>query len=246
MLDDHVRGTLIESDAQHPIAVFSGHECAQVPADLPACDHLEEQLPGLSQLGTHFVAARVPPRAMPPETSVWEIYATRADTELTFQATADVTGLPQGPQQLAAGKMLELEVGGPQANFELQATQPVLLINYMTGGAVTEGAGDPSMVVLPSTDRFLDNYTVLAPPEESWAFSYVTVTRKSTTVVNLDSAAIPSTLFAPVGAGAYEVAQVKLTPGVHRLTADTPFGATIAGWIAYTSFAHGAGMNTTH
>ena len=35
-------GSIINAD--QPVAVFGGHDCAYVPYDQAACDHLEEQL----------------------------------------------------------------------------------------------------------------------------------------------------------------------------------------------------------
>src|SRR5690606_34345378 len=67
-------GTEVNSDEDHPIGVFSGQECAFIPANVYACDHLEDQLSGLRLWGEHFVASRMPVRGNPVETSLWQIY----------------------------------------------------------------------------------------------------------------------------------------------------------------------------
>ena len=65
---DHAQltGTKVNSDEDHPIAVFSGHECAWIPLRKVACDHIEEQLSGVRLWGQNFAAGAGPgprPRA---------------------------------------------------------------------------------------------------------------------------------------------------------------------------------------
>ena len=43
--------------SSHPIAVFSGHACANVPVDMGYCDHIVEQVPPVTQWGTLFIMA---------------------------------------------------------------------------------------------------------------------------------------------------------------------------------------------
>lgn len=149
-------GTRIEADA--PIGVFTGHECAFVPAELYACDHLEEQIAGLRLWGTSFAASRVPPRhPSDPEDSRWQIYASEDDTTITFEAPVPVTGLPASPLVLDAGESLEFFAGGPPAapgDFYVEADKPIAVFDYMTGWEhLGEQIGDPAMLQLTPTEQ---------------------------------------------------------------------------------------------
>ena len=59
--NDDLSGTIIRGDK--PLVVLSGHECAEVPLDISACDHLVEQMPPGHAFGYTFflvpLAARV-------------------------------------------------------------------------------------------------------------------------------------------------------------------------------------------
>lgn len=48
-------GTAIK--AHHPVVVYSGHECANVPSYSSSCGHLVEQIPPVNVWGTCYVAA---------------------------------------------------------------------------------------------------------------------------------------------------------------------------------------------
>ena len=46
-------GSLVTSDK--PVAVFGGHQCANVPSGATFCDHIEEEMPPVSTWGKTFV-----------------------------------------------------------------------------------------------------------------------------------------------------------------------------------------------
>ncbi len=107
-------GSRVTSDEDHPIIVFSGQECAFIPENVYACDHLEEQMPGLRFWGTEFIASRMPVRsgASTTENVLWQVYASEDSTEVSFAASSGVSGLPASPSYLDQGEMLEFYVNG--------------------------------------------------------------------------------------------------------------------------------------
>ena len=167
-LDSHLTGTRVETDANHPVAVFSGNECTFIPTNVQACDHIEEQLAGVRLWGQHFIASRVQPRSAQVDTSLWQIYASEDNTTVTIHNDPEVTGIGNTNFNLNSGEMVEMYVGGVQAvpgDFEVEANKPIALINYMTG-AQNPGAaniGDPAMVQLSPIEQFLPRYVVLVP-----------------------------------------------------------------------------------
>lgn len=242
-------GTRIESDdPDKPVAVFSGHECAWVPHTVPACDHIEDQLAGVRLWGTHFVAARMPVREVgaPPETSLWQIVASEDGTTVSFDAHAEVTGLPDAPVMLDAGEYVEYYVGGTDENpgdFRVEADKPIAVANLMTGEAnlTSSTLGDPALVQLSPIEQYLPRYIVLIAT--GWQVDAFVVTRPAGVEVTLDGVAIPDDAFISVG-GDYEVARVPGNDGVHSLDSTEGFMVTVVGYDSADSYAYLGGTGT--
>lgn len=242
-----ITGTVVTSNEGHPVAVFSGHECANIPDAVVACDHIEDQLSGLRLWGTSFVASRVVPRQPTnPETSAWHIYASEDDTQVDITAAVGVTGLPATPVMLDGGERLEFFAAGPAdrpGDFIVETSKPAALVNYMTGWGNLAGSnqGDPAMVQLAPTAQFLPRYVVLVPSQ--WVEDYLVVTRPAGATITLDDAEIPDADFIDVGAG-YEVARVQVEDGVHALDGTAPFGVVVVGYDFANSYAYLGGAST--
>jgi hypothetical protein len=249
---DDPSGTIVESPADHPIAVFSGNTCALVPDPSAACDHLHEQLFGVRLWGQHFVASRMPVRSTmgAPEASVWQLVASEDGTEITFTASAAVTGVPAASVMLDAGEELEIQVSGTfedPGDFIVEADGPIAVANYMTGSSTVmpggrPSLGDPSIVQLAPVEQFLPRYVILVPPAY-WMWDEGVITRSAGSEVRVDGTPIPDADFIPVGA-TYEVARVPLEDGVHVLEGDEPFGIVVAGYDDDDSYAYLGGAGT--
>jgi hypothetical protein len=250
-VDDSLTGSRIEANADHPIVVFSGQECAYIPKATCCCDHLEEQLPGVRFWGKEFVAARMPLRSTGAATDVvlWQIYASEDGTTVQFQASADVTGLPASPITLDKGQNIQFFAAGTQANpgdFAVVADKPVGIMQYMTGGQVknSNGQGDPAMVWTSPTEQFLPRYVVLVPT--TWVNDTLIVTRKAGSEVLLDGVAVPDAEFVAVGSIGYEVARHATPDGVHSLESANGtdgLGVIVVGWDDFDSYAYMGGMS---
>lgn len=239
-------GTRIEAD--HEIAVFTAHECANIPANVTACDHLEEQLSGVRLWGQDFAAARVPVRSVGnPETSLWQITASENDTTVVLSADSDVTGLPDSPAMLQAGETLEFYVGGSATqpgDFVVHANRPIAVMNYMCGADNPPGTteGDPAMVQLSPTQQFLPRYVVLVPSE--WTTDVLVITRPAGAAIDLDGDMIANAEFYDIDDGEFEVARLVVADGIHTLESDTGFSVVIVGYDEYDSYAYLAGSGT--
>jgi len=240
-------GTRIETDPNHPVAVFSGNECTFIPTNVYACDHLEEQLAGVRLWGEHFIASRVPNRSA-NDPSLWQIYASEDATSITLTADAQVSGLPASPFVLDAGQVVEFYAGGnanQPGDFEVEASKPIAVLNYMTGsenpGAA--GTGDPAMVQLSPIEQFLPRYVVLVP--STWVTDVAVVARPAGAPILLDGAPISDALFIPVAASGYEVARVPVTDGIHVFDGDSnAFSIVILGYDLWDSYAYLGGTGT--
>jgi hypothetical protein len=239
-------GTKVESDANHPVAVFSGNECTFIPTGVYACDHLEEQLSGVRLWGQHFIGSRVPNRSA-NDPSLWQIYASENATTITLTADPQVTGLPNSPFVLNAGQVVEFYAGGnanQPGDFEIEADKPIAVLNYMTGSENPgAGIGDPAMVQLSPVEQFLPRYVVLVPG--TWITDMAVVARPAGAPILLDGAPITDSLFVPVANSGYEVARVPVADGIHVFDgAANPFSVVILGYDTWDSYAYLGGTGT--
>jgi hypothetical protein len=244
-------GTLITSDEDHPIAVFSGNTCALIPLASGACDHLHEQLTGVQKWGQEYVAARVAVRSteLPIEPSLWQIVASEDGTTIEFDASGNVTGLPVGAVTLDQGEVWEEFINGTMddpGDFYITADKPIGVCNYMTGSSlvnphVEPSLGDPSQVQISPVEQYLTRYVLLVPGY--WMYDVVTVVRPTGVQVNLDGDAIDDAEFISVGDD-HEVARVLVEDGVHTFDADEGISVVVVGYDDDDSYAYLGGTGT--
>ena len=231
-------GTTIESD--RPVAVFGGHECAFVPYDRWACDHLEEQLPPVATLGRRYTSRTLgwPDRASP---NVVRVVAAHDDTSVRL--LPESLGIEE--RILDAGQQLEVELTGA---FRVEATHPVLVAQLMIGQGDVQASsepqrGDPSLVVLPPEEQYRNTYYITLPSsyrEETNGQSYLLIARPAGTTVELDGVPIEGAAVERVDSD--EVLIVPVEGGAHRITGSSEFGVVMYGIGTYTSYATPAGL----
>ncbi|MGM0558507.1 MAG: hypothetical protein ACQEVA_19130, partial [Myxococcota bacterium] len=222
-----------------PIAVFSGNECADVPLGTAACDHLEQQLIPTDTWGTSYVAARFEPRG--DEVNVYRVIATSSNTEVTFSPAVD------GNSQvtLDAGSVFEFQT---KENFEIDATGPVLLGQWMVGASADgvcsglgcfDAPGDPAFLLNPPTRQYRPSYTFLIPA--GFDQNFASIVAPTGAQVSVDGQAVSASSM-PIAGTNWEVYRVALSNGVHRVESNQPVGLTVHGYQTYVSYAYPGGM----
>jgi hypothetical protein len=219
-----------------PVAVFTGHEQAAVgyagASDTCCADHLEEQVPPLTALGTEIVCARSPSRGGEPD--IWRLIAAANDVQIdTSPPQAGATAV-----NLDRGDWIEL---ASTASFVVQATGPVMAAQYLVGGNATPlKIGDPSLMLTPTTAQYTREHRFIVPA--GFEASHAVVVRPSGAAVLLDSQPAEAS-FAEVGSSGWERAAIPLTPGLHVLTGDAPIGVTLTGYAETQSYSRPASMS---
>ena len=174
-------GTVIRST--QPLAVFSGHQCTQVPFGVTACDHLVEQVPPHVVWGRLFFTVPVLGRTSGEN---YRIGAIEANTEVTATCVRSNSSTPTE----------ELRVNIPGGNpstdatirnwasfmtlfnqeFQfccIEANKPVIVMQYSVGHTLNNPRsedGDPFMAIVPPIRQYINNFTVTSSAEISQNF----------------------------------------------------------------------------
>ena len=216
--------------ADRPIAVFAGSRCSTVPDRVPKCDHLEHAMLPLANQGSAYLGPGSPPRG---SAETWyRVVANYDRTEVAHSADPDLIHI------LDAGDVLTLSSPDPVL---FETTAPVLVGMFLVGAeSGAGGVGDPSFTILPPTEQFRRDYSVLVPSE--FETDNLTVIRRAGTEINLDGAPISGvTVYA--GPDGWEVLHVEVEDGTHTLDASSRgFGIVATGYDEEVSYAYAAGL----
>lgn len=222
--------------ASQRVSVLAGHQCAFIPYNRWACDHVEEQLFPEETWGTDaFVSITEPLRSEP---NLIRIVSGRDGNMLTFDPPS-----AHPARTLNRGEVLEFEALN---SFRVQGTEAIQVAQFLVGqdyaGIGTSGdggEGDPSMSLAIPSEQFRTSYAFLAPT--TYARNWVNVTAPMGATVTLDGT--PVAAFAPIGTTGYGVARVPVSGGAHQIEGSQPFGIVVYGVGSYTSYMYPGGLD---
>jgi len=240
-------GTTVDADQK--ITVIGGHECANVPLGISACDHLEQQLFPVETWSTEYVADAFAHRSA-TQVDIYRVVA--GDNEVTVTTSPPVPGYETF--KLQRGQWIQF---ASPSSFYIHADGPIMVGHYLTGanypGAVKNPAceqsavgepeplGDPAFTLAAPVKRYLREYAVLTPSGYMSGQNYLNIIARTGTAVTMDGAPV-SAIFTPIIGSDFSVATVNVTPGVHTLKAGTPFGLTAYGYDCDVSYAYPGGL----
>ncbi len=233
---EELTGSPIISDKK--FGLFGGHQCMNVPDDVPACDHAEQQIAPVQALGNEYVA--VPHRertTKKAEKYLWRIVGTADGTTLTYDPP-----LPDAPQSLDLGSYTEFETDGPFVVKSQDLKHPFMLFGYMTGGGEHADYGDPDFVRVVPPPQWLDKYLFFTDP--TYPETNLLVTRKRAKGGTFEDVELDCygklEGWMPLGPD-FQITrtdlvrhdfepQGKCDNGVHAMKSNAPFGVTVWGW----------------
>ncbi len=207
-------GTLVTSDKK--ISFFSGHQCAYIPDNVMACNHLIEQVPPISSWGKHFYIGEQKKR------SRYNYRVVASEDSTVVFANNELMGI------LKAGQFLEKNVKG---EVQVTANKPVLVAQYSQGFRNGDEIGDPMMLLISPTQQFLKKYRFATPVNGYWEhYVNVVVPTSSINSLKLNGKQVPRNVFKQFGQTRYSIAYLRVNYGTHQLEADEPFGMTPYGF----------------
>jgi hypothetical protein len=215
--------------ANQPVAVFSGHACANVPSGASFCDTLLEQMIPTNKLSTAYtLVASKGSNLATSQSDLVRVIATQNGTSVAINGTNVAT--------LAAGQYYEYNLA-KNSGASVVASKPVLVAQYLTGG---NGANtDPAMAVVPGSDAWLNAYR-LATPSGAQAFDVnyasIVINQSDIGTLKLNNVAVGSTGFTVIPGTSFLQGNIDLPLGLFDLTAASPFEVMLGGGSSADSY----------
>lgn len=236
-------GTSVTATA--PVEVFGGHSCVYISASTGYCDHMEEIMLPVETLRDDYVVS-LPYNKNAGGRMYIKVVGVQSGTTVNFDPAV------QSPVTIGAGQVVTFEA---TKSFHVWSSgkQPFVVTQYMEGqtnfgsnctGGSAQDCGDPSESVGVATAQYRKDYQFIAPT--SYAENWVNVIAKPGGTYSVDGTNIAGNQFTAVGNSGWSVAIVPLgsnSGGVHKASGDQPFGVTVYGYGAYTSFMYPGGLN---
>lgn len=232
-------GSIITAD--QPVAVFGGHDCANIPYDKAACDHLEEELFPNETLGQHYLVSYTQPQLSPREPNQVRVMSNHAGNMITFTPST-----VHAPVTLDRGAYIDFL---QTADVEVQGSGSFAIAQYFVGEdyngtSTSSSVGDPSMVLEVPVEQWRTSYEFLTP--NTYTKSYVNVVAQHGANITLDGTALG---VAPATVGAFDVYRVDISTrtGAHHIESSggQTFGIKVYGFGAYTSYMYPGGLDLT-
>lgn len=224
---DELTGSIIRSTL--PVAVFGGHQCANVPTTASACDHLVEQLPPTNTWGKAFVTVPLATRLLG---DTFRIVASTNNTVVSLNGAVVAT--------LQRGQFHERII---TTSSVITSTQAVLVLQYSNGSTFDGVTSDPFMMLIPPFEQFLSEYTVTTPAS-GFATNFINVVAPTASIglVKLDNVIIPASSFTPIPGSTFSGARLPVSLGSHSLSSPQVFGAFVYGFDSFDSYGYPAGQ----
>jgi hypothetical protein len=201
-------GTYIKANKK--IAVFAGHQCAYVPPQIIACNHLVEQIPPIPSWGKHFYVGMLKSRRR----YSLRVLANEPTTRVFFDGKLVKT--------LNGGEFLDSILSKP---VQVTANKPILVAQFSHGFRDGDSIGDPMMLLISPTQQFLKSYRFATPVNGQWRhWINVVIPTIAIKSLRLDGFPVDSSLFTQMGISRYSIGYIQVPFGTHSISADLPFG----------------------
>lgn len=239
ILGGDLTGTIVKADK--PIAVFGGHERAEIPTgfmqigtNATSRDHLYEQLLPNEAFGDTVVAVLYDEQSIKAPQAI-RIIAAEANTTIRLNDSIDLH-LPSPGDYYFKDVMTEPLI--------VTSTKPIIGAQYMHTAPNTQGSGDPSFALLIPTSLYRKNCTFVSIPDPIYTTHAVTIIASSLDgQMSLDGFVLPDVMFKSIPNSTMSYGSVVLTEGLHTLNSDVPVCLTAYGSGEVISYAYSAGFS---
>ena len=145
-------GTKIVTDK--PLSVFSGHECGNVPSNVPYCSHLIEQIPPTTLWGKTYYTAPLVNKAS------YTIKVLAAYNSTTVNVYCNNT---MKSFTINEGKSFNISLQRKEY-CAIYSNKKILVAQLSHGGSGELNYGDPMITLIPATDQYLNRFDFVTIP----------------------------------------------------------------------------------
>ena len=217
--------------ASAPVAVFSGHQCINVPTLNTACDHIVEQSIPVGQWGTQFALTKT---------------KGQNGDRVAITARYDNTQVKMnGEVQTALNALQTWEFRLTDNSAFVETNQPAACYIYLEGATANNDMGDPSSVHISPMEQRIKEITFATFQTYVSRSHYVNVvtTQSGAENMTLDGKNVAE-LFSPLtGNASLYFAQISISHGTHtlRTTTDGFIGHVYGlGWCESYAYSFGS------
>jgi hypothetical protein len=165
---EDLSGTQVASNK--PLSVISGHECIQIPSNKGGCDQVLTQIPPSVMWGKEYLLV---PAAGRNSGQMIKIQSSVDNTTIKHNCINDAT------TEVTLENVYEMQTSSRKA-CHLQSDQPILVAQF-TLGQETDGLGDPSLMIIPPVEQYVQqtSFTIL-PTNLTFPNQFLTIIAIST------------------------------------------------------------------
>ena len=150
-----------------PVSVFSGHQCANVPHDVTACDHLIEQIPPTALWGKVFYITPVAKK------TTFTIKALAAYNSTIINVYCNNT---MESYAINEGEFIN-RTSQTNEYCAIYSNKELLVVQLSHGGEEDNRYGDPMMTLVPAINQYLNkfDFSTIRNPIQSGFNHYVNI-----------------------------------------------------------------------
>ncbi len=226
-IDSDLTGSIITSNK--PVAVFGSANCANIPINSSACDHIVEQLPPVSTWGKSFISAPLKTR----DADIYRFLASEDSTEIMVNGSLEAT--------LNTGDFYEQLY---DSSMHISADKPIQVIQYSRGTSTDGVLGDPFMMLIPPYEQFLGEYTI-STSDVKFSANFINLVVPASAIgdVRVDGVIVPVNSFSAVGSSGFYTASISISLGSHTVKSLYPVGVHVYGFGTTDSYGYPGGQS---
>ena len=230
--------------ATKPIAVFTGHSCAQVPASVTFCNTLLEMEPPANDWGQSFILTKFEGK----DYFVARVIANMDSTEISINGKKTAS--------INRGQFYEVDTFYHDAI--ITTSKPALVAQYCTSsGADAVKTGDPFMLIVIPNDRFIKEVTTTSVVETRFQhYLNIVVPDSEVNALRIDGMLVTPGKFPPIGisiaserkmpAASSTIFSIRVPLGRHLIQCASPVAVYSYGFGIgdqnFDSYGHACGM----
>ncbi|MCC8410150.1 PKD domain-containing protein [Mucilaginibacter sp. UR6-1] len=234
-----IRSISVDDEPCKKIAVFSGSTKMAIGCDESnfSSDNVIQQVYPTASWGKNYITVPLKNR----DYDIFRVIFSERNTEVKVNGTVMA---PQTPG------INYIEFSSQKANV-ITANKPVQVVQYAVTQTQTtscvasdETEGDPEVIYLNPLEQTLDRVTLYSANNFSIRSHYINVVLKTADAASFKIDGKPYNEFFTVpGSNNYSYAQIKVSRGVHNISASSGFNAIAYGFGRFESYGYSAGAN---